>query len=50
MVLEGASHDELRKLARLQGMETLQEQSVRLVESGGTTLAEVMRSIYVVGV
>jgi type IV pilus assembly protein PilB len=49
-VLNGASHDELRKLARLQGMDTLQEQSVRLVESGVTTLAEVMRSIYVVGV
>jgi type IV pilus assembly protein PilB len=31
-------------------MRTLQEESIRLVESGVTTLAEVMRSIYVVGV
>jgi type IV pilus assembly protein PilB len=50
LILERGSHDELRKLCRVQGMRTLQEESVRLVESGITTLAEVVRSIYVVGV
>jgi type IV pilus assembly protein PilB len=50
LILERGSHDELRKLCRSQGMRTLQEESVRLVESGITTLAEVVRSIYVVGV
>jgi type IV pilus assembly protein PilB len=49
LVLDRASHDELRKLARSEGMRTLQEEAVRLVESGTTTLAEVLRSIYVVG-
>src|SRR5205823_6861812 len=49
LILDRASHDELRKLARSEGMRTLQEEAVRLVESGTTTLAEVLRSIYVVG-
>jgi type IV pilus assembly protein PilB len=49
MILERSSHDDLRKLARSEGMRTLQEEAVRLVESGVTTLTEVMRSIYVVG-
>ncbi|MDQ1541155.1 MAG: type pilus assembly protein PilB, partial [Actinomycetota bacterium] len=50
LILDRGSHDDLRKLCRAQGMRTLQEESVRLVEAGITTLAEVMRSIYVVGV
>jgi type IV pilus assembly protein PilB len=50
LILERGSHDDLRKLCRSQGMRTLQEESVRLVETGVTTLAEVMRAIYVVGV
>jgi type IV pilus assembly protein PilB len=49
-ILDRASHDELRKLARAEGMRTLQEEAVRLVETGVTNLAEVLRSIYVVGV
>jgi len=49
LILDRASHDELRKLARAEGMRTLQEEAVRLVESGVTNLAEVLRSIYVVG-
>jgi type IV pilus assembly protein PilB len=49
LILDRGSHEELRKLCRVQGMQTLQEESVRLVEAGITTLAEVMRSIYVVG-
>jgi type IV pilus assembly protein PilB len=49
LVLDKRSHEELRKLARAEGMRTLQEESVRLITTGVTTAAEVMRSIYVVG-
>ena len=49
LILDRASHDEIRKLARSEGMRTLQEEAVRLVENGVTTLAEVLRAIYVVG-
>ena len=49
MIVDRPSHEEMRKLARTQGMRTLQEEAVRLVESGLTTPAEVLRSIYVVG-
>jgi type IV pilus assembly protein PilB len=50
LILDHGSHDELRKLCRAQGMRTLQEESLLLVEAGVTTLAEVMRTIYVAGV
>lgn len=49
-IVDRVPHEEMRKLAISQGMETLQEQAVRLVMAGTTTAAEVMRSIYVVGV
>jgi type IV pilus assembly protein PilB len=49
LVLQRASHDELRKLARYEGMTTLQEEAARLVVAGVTTVAEAMRAIYVVG-
>jgi type IV pilus assembly protein PilB len=48
-ILDRASHDDVRKLARSEGMRTLQEESMRLVETGVTNLAEVLRTIYVVG-
>jgi type IV pilus assembly protein PilB len=50
LILERGSHDELRKLCIAQGMRTLQEESMLLVEAGITTLGEVMRTIYVAGV
>ena len=50
LIIDHAPHDQMRKLARTQGMRTLQEQGVRLVADGTTTAAEVMRSIYVAGV
>ncbi|HST49849.1 GspE/PulE family protein [Jatrophihabitans sp.] len=50
LVLERASHDELRKLARAEGMSTLLEEAVILVQQGVTNLAEIMRSVYVMGV
>ena len=49
MIIDRASHDEIRKVARHEGMRTLQDEAARLVEAGVTNLAEVMRSIYVVG-
>ncbi|MDQ6524548.1 ATPase, T2SS/T4P/T4SS family [Nocardioides sp. LHD-245] len=49
LIVDRAPHDQMRKLARNQGMRTLQEQAVRLVTDGTTTAAEVMRSIYVAG-
>jgi type IV pilus assembly protein PilB len=49
LVLQRASHDEIRKLACYEGMTTLQEEAARLVLGGVTTLAEAMRAIYVVG-
>jgi type IV pilus assembly protein PilB len=49
LVLARAPHGEMRAVARREGMRTLHEEAVRLVRAGVTTLAEVMRSIYVVG-
>jgi type IV pilus assembly protein PilB len=49
MILGRASHDEIRKVARSEGMRTLIEEAAGLVDTGVTTLAEVLRSIYVVG-
>ena len=49
LILDRASHEELRKVAISEGMRTLQQEAVRLVEAEVTTIAEVLRSIYVVG-
>jgi type IV pilus assembly protein PilB len=49
LILYRASHDDLRKVARAEGMRVLQEEALRLVGAQITTLAEVLRSIYVVG-
>jgi type IV pilus assembly protein PilB len=49
LILERASHEDLRKLARAEGMRTLQEEAAALVQAGVTTVPEVLRSIYVVG-
>jgi len=48
-VLDRAPHHEIRRVARGEGMGTLQEEAARLVESGVTTIAEILRSIYVTG-
>ncbi|HEX8627175.1 MAG TPA: ATPase, T2SS/T4P/T4SS family, partial [Catenuloplanes sp.] len=50
LILGHASHDDIRKVARTEGMRSLQQEAGRLVATGVTTLAEVLRSIYVVGV
>ena len=49
LVLRRAAHEELRQTARSEGMRTLQEEAMRIVETGVTTLPEVMRSIYMTG-
>jgi type IV pilus assembly protein PilB len=49
MIIDRVPHEDLRKLAQTQGMRTLQEEALDLVGTGVTTLAEVMRSIYVTG-
>jgi type IV pilus assembly protein PilB len=50
LIVERASTDEIRKVARTDGMQTLLEEAAGLVRSGVTTTAEVMRSVYVTGV
>jgi type IV pilus assembly protein PilB len=49
LILDRAAHEEFRKVARSEGMRPLQAEAARLVESGITTLGEVLRSIYVAG-
>ncbi|HZN72986.1 MAG TPA: GspE/PulE family protein [Micromonosporaceae bacterium] len=49
LVVDRATHEEMRKVARSEGMRTLGEEAARLVEAGVTTIAEVVRSIYAVG-
>ncbi|HUC15688.1 MAG TPA: hypothetical protein VMS00_14655, partial [Acidimicrobiales bacterium] len=41
-----ATQDELRRVATKQGMRTLREEGVSLVEQDITTISEVVRSIY----
>jgi type IV pilus assembly protein PilB len=48
LVVANANHDDLKDLAVEQGMVTLQEQALRLVEKDVTTVAEIMRTIYVI--
>jgi type IV pilus assembly protein PilB len=47
LLIEGATIDALRAAARAAGMPTLLDGGVRLVESGVTTIAEIMSSVYV---
>ena len=46
LIVGWATQDELRRLAQKQGMRTLREEAVSLVEQDVTTIAEVIRSIY----
>jgi type IV pilus assembly protein PilB len=47
LVVRGASHDEIRETAIEQGMRTLRQEALSLVSQDVTTIAEVLRSIYV---
>jgi type IV pilus assembly protein PilB len=46
LIVGFATEDELRDLARKQGMRTIQDEAVALIANDMTTSAEVVRSIY----
>ena len=47
LIVNDASHAELRTLAIEQGMSTLRDQAIRLVTENKSTVAEVLRTVYV---
>jgi type IV pilus assembly protein PilB len=49
LVLRRAPHGEIHERARAEGMRTLQDEALRLVRTGVTNPAEVLRSIYLAG-
>ncbi|MGN6609127.1 MAG: GspE/PulE family protein [Jatrophihabitans sp.] len=49
MILDRTSHDQFRKVAIANGLNTLQDQAVELVASGTTTVSEAMRTIFIAG-
>jgi type IV pilus assembly protein PilB len=46
LVAPNPSHDDMRKLALSQGMRSLRDEAIHLVDEGVTTVAEVVRTIY----
>jgi type IV pilus assembly protein PilB len=50
LVVENAPHEELKKMAVFQGMSTLLDEGLKLVNQDVTTVAEVMRTVYTGGV
>jgi type IV pilus assembly protein PilB len=49
LIVTNPSHDAMRALAQEQGMRSLRQEAVRLIGEDVTTIAEVIRSIYVLG-
>jgi type IV pilus assembly protein PilB len=47
LIVRGASHSQIQQVAHQQGMRGLLEQSIRLVSEGVTTIAEILRTVYV---
>jgi type IV pilus assembly protein PilB len=47
LIVSDAPHAQLRALAIEQGMTTLRDQAIRLVTENQTTIAEVLRTVYV---
>jgi type IV pilus assembly protein PilB len=47
LIVQNAPHSELRKQAMKQGMRTLRDQAVQLITQDKTTIAEVLRTVYV---
>jgi type IV pilus assembly protein PilB len=47
LIVRGASHSEIREIAQREGMRSLRDQAIRLVADGETTIAEVLRTVYV---
>jgi type IV pilus assembly protein PilB len=48
LIVRHASHEKLMDQARKQGLSTLQDEGIRLVEEGITTVAEVVKALYTV--
>jgi type IV pilus assembly protein PilB len=46
LIVKGATHNEVRALAISEGMRTLRQEAVRLVQEDTTTISEVIRTIY----
>jgi type IV pilus assembly protein PilB len=47
LIVQGAAHEEIRAMAVSQGMRTMRSEALRLVSQDLTTIAEVMRAIYI---
>jgi type IV pilus assembly protein PilB len=47
LIVANGTHDQLKEMAKEQGMVTLQDQALKLVERDVSTVAEIMRTIYV---
>ncbi len=47
LIVDNAPHEEIRSLALTQGLFTLREQALRLVQDDSTTVDEVLRTVYV---
>jgi type IV pilus assembly protein PilB len=47
LIVDRASHDELRDLAISEGMRTLREESLAIIQSDVTTISEILRSVYI---
>ncbi len=50
LIVERASQDDLRDQAQAQGMRTLCDEAITLVDQGSTTISEVVRGIYTMNV
>ena len=48
LVRPNPSHDDMRRLAVQQGLVPLREGGIQLVEQDETTIAEILRSIYMI--
>ena len=46
LIVGWATQEEIRRTAKAQGMSTLQDEGLRLVASGTTTISEVIRGLY----
>jgi type IV pilus assembly protein PilB len=47
LIVDRASHDDLRSLAIEEGMRTLRDEAVRAIEEDVTTIPEILRSVYI---
>ncbi|HEX4776644.1 MAG TPA: pilus assembly protein PilB, partial [Acidimicrobiia bacterium] len=48
LIVSSSSHDRIRDLAVEQGMVPMREEALRLVEEDVTTIAEILRGVYLI--